>query len=80
MSTLPIRNIPNKLFRKIQRLAKAKGNSLKSQVIVLLTQALQLEKDRKVQMSALASIRRRRFVPPKNSPSSLALLRKDRNR
>jgi len=82
MSTLPIRSIPDKLLQQIQRLAKAQGSSLSAQVILLLTQALQLEKekDRKVQMNALASIRQRRFIPLKNSPSSLELLREDRNR
>jgi plasmid stability protein len=82
MPSLPIRNIPNKLLRQIQRLAKARGNSLNTQVIVLLNQALQHEnaKDRKAQINALSSIRQRRFILPKNSPSSLTLLREDRRR
>ena len=80
MSTLHVHDFPDDLFRQIQRLAKAQDRSFNAQVIVLLTQALQREKDRKVQVSALASIRQRRFIAPKNSPSSLTLLREDRNR
>jgi len=82
MSTLHVHDFPDDLFRQIQRLAKAQDHSFNAQVIVPLTQALQREKekDRKVQVSALASIRQRRFIAPKNSPSSLTLLREDRNR
>ena len=82
MCTLSIRDIPDDLFLQIQRLAKTQDRSLNAQVIFLLTQTLKLEKeiDRKVQIETLASIRRRRFIAPKNSPSSLALLREDRNR
>jgi len=82
MSTFYIQDIPADLFRQLQRLAKAQGRSLNTQVIVLLIQALKMgkEEDRKIQAKALASIHKRRFIAPKNSPSSLALLHEDHNR
>lgn len=82
MATLHIENVSNELYLQIQRLAQTQGRTLNTQVVVLLTQALQLlkEKDRKLQTKALVSIRQRRFTAPKNSPSSLVLLREDRNR
>jgi len=43
-------------------------------------QRLVRKQNRKTQVKVLSSIRQRRFVPPKNSPSSLELLREDRNR
>jgi hypothetical protein len=46
----------------------------------MLAQAVEDEERRKKQEKVLVSIRRRRFVPPVKSPSSLDLLREDRNR
>jgi len=82
MATLHVDNVSKELYLQIQRLATTQGRSLNAQVVVLLTQALQQEKekDRKLQTKTLASIRQRRFTAPKNSPSSLALLNEDRNR
>jgi hypothetical protein len=82
MATLHIHNVSKELYLQIQRLAQTQGRSLNAQVVILLTQALQLEKekDHKLQTKTLASIRQRRFAAPKNSPSSLALLHEDRNR
>ncbi len=81
MTTLHVDNVSKELYLQIQRLATTQGRSLNAQVVVLSTQALQLEKekDRKLQTKTLASMRQRRFTAPKNSPSSLALLHEDRN-
>ena len=80
MPTLHVRSVPEDLYVQIQRLAETKSRSLSAQVVTMLTQALEDEKRRKVQVKVLASIRRRRFTVPKKTPSSLALLREDRNR
>jgi len=80
MPTLHVRSIPDDLYLQIQRLAETKSRSLSAQVITMLTEALEEEKRRKMQVKALNSIRRRRFVAPKKAPSSLALLHEDRNR
>ncbi|HET6822823.1 MAG TPA: hypothetical protein VFH34_09250 [Anaerolineales bacterium] len=80
MPTLHVRSVPEDLYQEIQRLAEIRNRSLSAQVINMLAQALEDEKHRKVQAKALQSIRRRRFVAPKKAPSSLALLREDRNR
>ncbi len=80
MPTLHVRSIPEDLYLQIQQLAEAKSRSLSAQVVTMLTQALEEENRRKVQVKALASIRRRRFAAPKKAPSSAALLHEDRNR
>lgn len=80
MPTLHVRSIPEDLYQEIQRLAEMKNRSLSAQVVTMLARALEDEKQRKVQAKALVSIRRRRFVAPKKAPSSLTLLREDRNR
>jgi plasmid stability protein len=80
MPTLHVRSVPEDLYLQIQRLAETKNRSLSAQVVTMLAQALEDEKRRKVQAKALTSIRRRRFIAPKKTPSSMTLLREDRNR
>jgi len=64
MPTLHVRSVPEDLYVQIQRLAETKNRSLSAQVINMLSQALEEEKRRKLQIRALNSIRRRRFVAP----------------
>jgi antitoxin FitA len=80
MPTLHVRSVPDDLYQEIRKLAEERSRSLSAQVVTMLAQALEDEKSRKTQTGALASIRRRRFSAPKQSPSSLELLREDRRR
>lgn len=80
MHTLHIHNLPDDLYQRIQLTANAKKRSLNVQVITLLSQALELEERRMKQAKVLSSIQRRRFKAPENVPSSLDLLREDRER
>jgi antitoxin FitA len=80
MNTLHVRSVPDDLYQRLQQLAQARNRSLSAQVITMLAQAVEDEERRKKQEQVLMSIRRRRFVPPTKSPSSLDLLREDRNR
>jgi plasmid stability protein len=72
--------MPDDLYQRIQLMANAKNRSLSAQVITLLSQAIELEERRMKQAKVLNSIQRRRFKVPKNTPSSLDLLREDRER
>ncbi len=80
MNTLHVRSVPDDLYQRIQVMANTKNRSLSAQVITLLSQAIELEERRMKQVKVLNSIQRRRFKAPKNSPSSLDLLREDRKR
>jgi len=80
MATLHVRNIPDPLYQQIQALALAENRSLSAQVTILLQRAIQEDDKQRQHLDALASIRRRRFVPPPGSPTSLDLLREDRDR
>ncbi len=80
MNTLHVRSIPDNLYRRLQELAKVRHRSLSAQVVEMLTQALTEEELRLKQVDVLLSIRRRRFTPPDNSPTSLELLKEDRQR
>lgn len=82
MPILHVRNVPDDLYARVQRLAGAKKRSLSAQVVQLLEQAVQAEADRQSQAKILAGIRRRRASAARKSraPDSAALLREDRNR
>jgi plasmid stability protein len=80
MNTLHVRSIPEELYRRLQQLAKMRNRSLSAQVVTMLAESLEAEERRLKQGELLQSIRRRRFSPAKNSPSSTDLLRADRDR
>ena len=82
MPILHVRNVPDDLYTRIQRLANAKNRSMSAQVIRLLDQAVQTEEARQSQAKILAGIRRRRASYARNSSTSdsVALLREDRKR
>lgn len=80
MNTLHVRSVPDDLYDRVQRLARAQNRSLSAQVITMLEQAVESEERRKKQAKALTSIQRRRFKAPRNAPSTLVLLREDRAR
>ncbi len=80
MPILHIRNVPQELHARIQRLAGQDNVSLSAEVIRLLDTAVQDRKARAGQGRVLAGIRRRRFRPPRKAPGSTALLREDRAR
>ena len=80
MNTLHVRSIPEDLYQRLQRLAQKRNRSLSAQVVEMLAKALEDEERQKEQIQALGSIRRRRFTPPAQSPSSLDMLHTDRKR
>ncbi len=80
MNTLHVRSVPEHLYRRLQALARRRNRSLSAQVVEMLSEAMEEEEARQEQTAALASIRRRRFTPPSQSPDSLTLLREDRER
>lgn len=80
MNTLHVRSVPDDLYQRLQHLAQTRNRSLSAQVVMMLTQALEDEERQGKQAIALTSIRRRRFTPPAQSPSSLDLLHEDRER
>lgn len=80
MPTLHVRSVPEDLYDQVRKLAQLCSRSLSAQVVTMLYEALDIEKQRKDQTSVLSSIRRRRFAPPKNAASSLDHLREDPKR
>jgi plasmid stability protein len=79
MNTLHVHSVPDDMYRRLQQLSQSHNRSLSAQVVVMLTQALEEERQWN-QAKALTAIQRRRFTPPVRSTSSLELLREDRQR
>ena len=78
MKAIFIRNVPDDLHRRLRQLARSKNLSLNKQVVVMLANAIANEVNPDRQSEILASIQSRRFIPPKNAPSSLDLLHEGR--
>jgi hypothetical protein len=82
MTTLYIRNFPERLYRHIQGLAEAQRRSIGAQVTVLINQAVQQENSRTRGLKALEKIarRRRRLRSSIDTANTLSMLREDRAR
>ncbi|MEH2183034.1 hypothetical protein [Nostoc sp.] len=87
MATLHTLNIPDELYQQLQELAKAENNSIDTQVITILQNALQVkthpteEERRKNVPKLLEEISRRRLNPADfGLPNSTELIREDRDR
>jgi len=80
MAILHVRNVPERLFARLQRRAEEQRRSLSAEVVTLLEWAVE-EADRSSE-ATLASIRQRRsFTPARmGAPESTTLLRQDRDR
>ncbi len=80
MAILHVRNVPERLFARLQRRAQEQRRSLSAEVITLLEWAVE-EADRSSE-GTLDSIRQRRSFSPASTgaPESTALLRQDRDR
>jgi plasmid stability protein len=82
MATLHVRNIPEKLYKRIQRLAEEENRSITAEVIQLLTQGLEVRESRRGAAAVMERIRRRsRAIKlPKDWTDAVELLREDRSR
>jgi plasmid stability protein len=80
MKTIHVRSVPDDLYKRLWQLAHANHRSLNAHVIVLLSKSVGDEEHRNQQANILNSIRSRRFKIPANAPSTLELLRDDRDR
>lgn len=79
MATLRVRNFPDPLYDRVQKIAEANGRSLDAEVIEILRRALQ---ENPPSGEVLEKIRRRRSFNPSaaGAPDSSTLMRKDRDR
>jgi plasmid stability protein len=79
MPILHVRNVPERLYTRLQRRAEAQRRSLSAEVITLLEWAV--EEAERTSAATLTSISHRRFFDPAaaGAPDSTTLLRQDRD-
>lgn len=75
MSVLHVRDVPDRLYRKVQKMAKAQGRSLSAEVIALLEDAVRQGESRLRHARLMADIRRDAWTPPPDAPDSVEVLR-----
>lgn len=82
MAILHVRNVPEKLYRRIQELAEEEKRSMTAEVIALLDAAVERQKARKRTAGMLNRIRRRSTTVklPSGWVDSVELIREDRER
>ena len=82
MATLHVRNVPEKLYKRIQKLAEKENRSVTAEVIQLLGQGLQAREARRGAASVIDRIQTRaqKVVLPRGWVDSVDLIREDRRR
>ena len=82
MATLHVRNVPEKLYKRIQKLAEEENRSVTAEVIQLLSQGLQAREARRGAAEVIERIRQRaqKIELPRGWKDSAELIREDRSR
>lgn len=81
MPTLQVRDLPEDVYRRLQRKAKAEHRSIAQETVVLLRQALeQTESPSTERLAALKRLEESRIKDIPELPSSEAIIREDRDR
>lgn len=80
MATLHVRNVSDELYAELQELAARRNTSLSAEVVEILQRGVEQRRRGDEQLKLLEGLRRRRFKPPPGAPTSLELLREDRDR
>ena len=82
MAILHVRNVPEKLYKRIQKLAEEENRSVTAEVIQLLNQGLQVREARRGAAEVIERIRQRaqKIDLPRGWKDSAELLREDRSR
>lgn len=82
MATLHVRNVPDRLYKRIQRLAEEENRSVTAEVIQLLNHGLQAREARRGAAAVIERIRQqaRKVELPRGWVDSAELIRDDRSR
>lgn len=80
MPILHVRNVPARLYARLQGLAEARHRSLTAEILALLEEAVEREARREEQARILEEIHRRRKARGPLGTDSVAWIREDRDR
>jgi plasmid stability protein len=79
MANLYVKNVPDAVYRRFQKIAATYNRSLSAHIIALMEEAIRQEEVRRAQVKLLADIRKRRWMPPKGAPESVEVIRELRD-
>ncbi len=81
MATLHVREVPDRLYEKLKKMAERENRSLSSQVIQLLSEAVEWHEQQERRARAIERIRAtaKRYPLP-SDPDVVQMLREDRER
>ena len=74
MAVLHVREIPDQLYRQVQKMAQAQGRSLSAEVIAILEAAVQQQESRARFARMMEDIGRDIWTPPPGMPDAAALV------
>jgi plasmid stability protein len=82
MATLHVRNVPDKLYKRIHKLAAEENRSVTAEVIRILSQGVEAREARRGVAAAIDRIRQRaqKVKLPRGWTDSAELVREDRRR
>jgi len=81
MPTLQVRELPEDVYRRLQRLAESENRSLAQETVVLLRKALEIETSHKQRRERLLeTLRHIDPVDTRDLPSPEEIIREDRDR
>lgn len=82
MPILHVRNVPERIYQRLQRLAAERNRSVSAEVITLIEGAMDAEEQRVEQLKLLENIRKNRYSFPEDMkvPEAWELIREDRDR
>jgi antitoxin FitA len=75
MATLYVREMPDKLYKRLQRLAESQNRSITAQVIAIVEEAVAEDDERRKQRELLNAMRREIWTPPPGTPDTAKMLR-----
>jgi len=78
MAILYVRDIPDKLYKRLKQLAASENRSVTAQVIAIVEAAVAEEEARRKQAAALDAMIRDAWTPPPDAPDVVTMLRQIR--
>ena len=78
MAVLHVRDVPDALYKRMQKIARSHGRTLSAEVIALFEHAIRQDDLRREQAKILKAIRDNRWTPPPGTPEASQLLQQVR--
>ena len=78
MATLYVRDMPDTLYKRLQRLAASRNHSISAQVVAIVEAAIAEDEEQRRQRALLDAMRHDIWTPPPGAPDVVTVLRRIR--